>query len=107
MVPGAQSRRGSETHPYIDSRLSDASTKQASWQRGLSRLRRVLVTPLDQLFRGQPLSEEAFTALEEALLGADVGVQTTTDLINRLRERCRRERPTDADILKRYLKEEM
>jgi fused signal recognition particle receptor len=31
----------------------------------------------------------------------------TTDLIGRLRERCRRERPADADALKLYLKEEM
>jgi len=81
--------------------------RQASWQRGLSRLRQALVAPLDRLVGGPPLSEEVFTTLEEALLSADVGVQTTTDLISRLRERCRYEESTDAGSLKQYLKEEI
>jgi fused signal recognition particle receptor len=77
------------------------------WRRGLSRLRRVFTTPLGQLFRGRPFSEEIFSELEEALLGADVGVRTTTLLIDRLRERCRRERPREAEALRGYLKDEM
>jgi fused signal recognition particle receptor len=73
----------------------------------LSRLRQTFTSPLDRLFRGRPFSEEVFNELEEALLGADVGAQTTTALIRRLQDRCRRERPTDAEALKIYLKEEM
>jgi fused signal recognition particle receptor len=59
------------------------------------------------LFRRRPISEEVFAELEEALLGADVGVQVTTQLIERLRERCRREKPEDASALRTYLKEEI
>src|SRR5262249_38415994 len=54
-----------------------------------------------------PFSEEIFGELEEALLGADVGVQTTTALIAQLRERCRQEKPQEANVLNTYLKEEM
>ena len=86
---------------------STALARQVSWRRGLSRLRRAFIAPLDRLLRGRPLSEEVFTELEEALLAADVGVPTTADLIGRLQERCRRERPADAEALKTYLKEEM
>lgn len=77
------------------------------WRRGLARLRRVLTTPLGELFRRRPISEEVFAELEEALLGADVGVQVTTQLIERLRERCRRDKPEDASALRAYLKEEI
>ena len=77
------------------------------WRRGLARLRRVLTTPLGELFRRRPISEEVFSELEEALLGADVGVQTTMLLLERLRERCRREKPEDASVLLSYLKEEI
>ena len=56
---------------------------QSVWRRGLARLRRALTTPLGQMFRGRPFSEEIFDELEEALLAADVGVQTTTTLIER------------------------
>ena len=80
---------------------------QSVWRRGLARLRRALTTPLGQMFRGRPFSEEIFDELEEALLAADVGVQTTTTLIERLRERCRREKPKEASVLRNYLKDEM
>ncbi|MBM4256680.1 MAG: signal recognition particle-docking protein FtsY [Deltaproteobacteria bacterium] len=80
---------------------------QSVWRRGLARLRKVFTTPLGQLFRGRPLSEEVFEELEEALLAADVGVQTTSALIERLRERCRKEKPQDASELRTYLKDEM
>ena len=38
--------------------------RQASWRRGLSRLRRAFIAPLDRLLRGRPLSEEVFTELK-------------------------------------------
>ncbi|MBI3300644.1 MAG: signal recognition particle receptor subunit alpha, partial [Deltaproteobacteria bacterium] len=87
--------------------VSTSASTQSSWRRGLSRLRHAFMAPFDRLLRGRPFSEEVFTELEEALLAADVGLPTTTDLIGRLRERCRREPPADADVLKTYLKEEM
>lgn len=81
--------------------------QQSLWRRGLARLRRVFLSPIDRLFRGRPFSEELLSELEEALIAADVGVQTATALVERLRERCRRQRPENAEILKAYLKEEL
>jgi fused signal recognition particle receptor len=82
-------------------------SRQSLWRRGLTRLRRVFLGPIDRLFRGRPFSEAILSELEEVLIAADVGVQTSTALVERLRERCRRERPESAEVLKIYLKEEL
>ena len=59
------------------------------WLRGLAKARQGFVSQLDRLFRGRSVSEEMFTELEEVLVGADVGMKTTTLLLDRVRERCR------------------
>lgn len=88
--------------------LAPSSTSRRSlWRRGLSRLRHVFISPIDRLFRGRPFNEEMLAELEEALIIADVGVSTSTVLVERLRERCRQARPENAEVLKTYLKEEM
>jgi fused signal recognition particle receptor len=96
-----------EFDPSLNNLQNVPSVRQSVWRRGLSRLRHAFGAPLERLFRGRPFSEEVFVELEEALLGADVGGQTTAELIARLQEHCRRERPTEASVLKKYLKEEM
>ncbi len=101
------SSRERDSDSLPKSPAEELAAKRSVWRRGLSRLRHAFTTPLDRLVRGRPVSEEVFTELEEALLGADVGAQTTTALITRLQERCRRERPKEAEVLKTYLKEEM
>lgn len=87
--------------------VSSPTSRQSLWRRGLSRLRRVFINPIDRLFRGRPFDEEMLAELEEALIVADVGVATSTVLVERLRERCRLMRPENAEALKAYLKEEM
>lgn len=87
--------------------VSSPTSRQSLWRRGLSRLRRVFINPIDRLFRGRPFDEEMLAELEEALIIADVGVATSTVLVERLRERCRQVRPENAEALKAYLKEEM
>jgi len=99
--------RERENAPSVEGQPSSDVTKRSVWRRGLSRLRRTFSTPLERLFRGRPFSEEMFAELEETLLSADVGGQTTAFLLKRLQERCRRERPQEGEVLKVYLKEEM
>ena len=82
-------------------------SRQSLWRRSLARLRRVFLGPIDRLFRGRPFSEDVLSELEEILITADVGVPTATFLVERLRERCRRERPERAEILTSYLKAEL
>lgn len=101
-VPAAEPEAGERDRPQ-----PSEEGEKVRWRRGLSRLRQVFVSPLDRVFRGRPLNEEVFTELEEVLLRADVGVQTTTELIDHLKERCRREHATTAEALKGYLKEEI
>ncbi len=77
------------------------------WLRGLLKVRQNFATRLSRLLRGRSVNEEVFADLEEILLGADVGVQTTFLLLERLRERCRREKIQEAEKLRDALREEM
>ncbi len=89
----------------LSEQLLIPTPRRSLWRRGLSRLRRVFLGPIDRMFRGRPFSEEMLAELEEALVTADVGVQTSTNLVEGLRQRCRKERPENAEALKSYLKE--
>lgn len=89
------------------SQAAGVHTKQSIWRRGLSRFRQSFRAPLDRVLRGRAVDEALFSELEEVLLSADVGVQETLSLVERLRERCRKNRPADAEALHGYLKEEM
>jgi len=49
------------------------------------------------LFRGKKIDDELFEELEEQLLIADVGVETTSRLINSLTEHASRKQLKDAE----------
>ncbi len=53
-----------------------------------------------------PISKSAIDGLEEALLGADVGAELTTSLMDRIEERVRTENITNMDTLTEALREE-
>ncbi|MFH2098873.1 MAG: signal recognition particle-docking protein FtsY, partial [Pseudomonadota bacterium] len=64
---------------------------------GLEKTRRVLNTPIEDLFTtGRELDEEVLEDLEEALITADVGVQTTRHLLAGLTQRLGEGRPVTA-----------
>ncbi len=76
-------------------------------EQSLEKTRRGVFGHIAALFQGQTLDEEFWEDLEALLIQADVGVETTMELVERLRERVEREgvkRPEDAYKL---LKEEM
>ena len=50
------------------------------------------------------VDEEFFEELEEALIMADIGVETSSEVIERLRDRVKTKRLTDADDVKNELK---
>ncbi len=57
-------------------------------RRGLARTREVLETPLEDLARGRrPLDPEALEAIEQALLGADLGLPAVGEALEALRAR--------------------
>ncbi|MCL1078984.1 signal recognition particle-docking protein FtsY [Parashewanella spongiae] len=59
------------------------------------------------LFRGKKIDDELFEELEEQLLIADVGVETTTRLINSLTDHASRKQLKDAEALYELLQQEM
>ena len=56
---------------------------------GLSKTRKVLTTDIDELFTGKVKVDDAMLEdLEELLITADIGVQTTLDIIERIRKKA-------------------
>jgi fused signal recognition particle receptor len=74
----------------------------------LSRTRKTLVDGIDLLFAKHPFVDEAFLEeLEELLITADLGVETTLNLINAMQERVRRRELGQVERLKAALKAAM
>jgi fused signal recognition particle receptor len=73
----------------------------------LTRSRSTIARGVAGLLSRGPSDDEAWEELEEALLGADVGVATTTELVGRLRTRSRVERATTPAALRTLLREEL
>jgi len=73
----------------------------------LTRTRNAVFSQVAGLLGASEISEETWETLEELLIQADVGVQTTLHLVDRLRQRARDEAILKADELERALKEEL
>ena len=84
-----------------------ATSWAARLKAGLTRTREVLGTDLGALFARPTVDETLFEALETALISADCGLDATRALLERLRERARKERITDGDALKHALQDEV
>ncbi len=75
---------------------------------GLSKTRKEMSDKIDGLLSMyKKIDEEMFEDLEEVLVTADVGVNTTMELIDRLRDRVKREKVTDPSCVKELLKDEI
>jgi len=73
---------------------------------GLSKTRQVLTTDIDELFTGKvKVDEDMLEDLEELLITADIGVQTTMDIVDRLRKKA--PRISGPEDLKEILKDEI
>ncbi len=102
-----------ETHENpIDSATETATRpKKRSWlqrlREGLKKTSGNLGTGLSSIFRGKKIDDELFEELETHLLMADVGIETTTRIINLLTEHASRHELQDAEALYERLKEEM
>ena len=72
-------------------------------RRATEKTRRGLLGRVASLIRSSNLDEEAWEELEEVLITADVGVESTMDLVDRLRE----QRPSTSDEAFDILKREM
>ena len=76
-------------------------------QQSLSRTRQGFFGRISGLLGRGEITEETWEELEELLILADVGVNTTLSLVERLRERVARERIRSADGVQAALREEL
>ncbi len=73
---------------------------------GLTKTKNAFVGQVDNLFKSfVKVDEELFEELEELLICSDVGVNTTEEILSRLRDTVKSERITDGEIVKEKLKE--
>lgn len=79
----------------------------ARLKRGLMRTSENIGSGFIGLFRGKKIDDELFEELEEQLLIADVGVETTSRLISSLTEHASRKQLKDAEALYDLLRDEM
>jgi len=79
----------------------------ARLKQGLTKTRQNLGGGLFDLFRGKQIDDELFEELETHLLLADVGVETTTKIIDSLTKSASRKQLKDAEALYDLLKVEL
>jgi fused signal recognition particle receptor len=82
--------------------MTDSSERQGFFRRLRQKLNKPnswLSYDLAKLFKGRKIDEEILEELESRLLGADVGVQATGELLEALRKRVARKELADVDAL--------
>ncbi|XKM13485.1 signal recognition particle-docking protein FtsY [Orbaceae bacterium ac157xtp] len=79
----------------------------ARLKNGLFKTKQNIGSGFLNLFKGKKIDDELFETLEEQLLIADVGVDTTQKIIRSLTEHASRKELKDADALHDLLKQEM
>lgn len=84
----------------------------AKLKNGLSKTRQNFVSGIDSLFNGfSEIDDDFYEELEEILIMADIGINTTTVIIDKLREKVKEERIKEAreckELLISTIKEQM
>jgi fused signal recognition particle receptor len=74
---------------------------------GLAKTRDAWFKPVRRLFAGRALDENFWLNLEELLIGADVGVETTEKLLERLRRRVREDALIGPEEVRRAFEDEL
>ncbi|MEO6390620.1 MAG: signal recognition particle-docking protein FtsY [Pyrinomonadaceae bacterium] len=80
----------------------------AKFRRAVEKTRLSLNGQLDKVFQGRKqIDAELLDELEEALVGADIGVATTLHILDRVRQGIDRQQINDLDALKQAIKDEL
>ena len=108
--PEAQLEAPAETQSEMQPEPQQKPSKEgffARLKRGLKRTSENIGSGFVGLFKGKKIDEDLFEELEEQLLIADVGVETTTRLIKSLTEQASRKQLKDGEALYDLMREEM
>ena len=104
------SREEQET-PMEEGATEEAPAKLgffAKLKAGLDKTRKNILGGVDGVLGAfTKIDEDLFEELEEALIMADMGVQTTMDIVENLRKRVKREHATDPAVIKDMLIDEI
>jgi len=74
---------------------------------GLTKTREQILTRIEWIIQGKPIDEDAFEELEEAMLLADTGIETSQLLMERLKERWKRGHIKTTEDIKTCMAEEL
>jgi fused signal recognition particle receptor len=74
---------------------------------GVKRSKETWFSKITNIFDRDAFGEEVWEELEELLVSADVGVETTSKLLNKVKQRVKTGRPSEASQIQEALKEEM
>lgn len=74
---------------------------------GLSKTSGGIGNKISAVLTGKKIDEDLFDEVEEALIGADMGISTVMDIMERLRARVKTDKIKDGDSLKEVLLEEI
>src|SRR5512133_3422380 len=91
----------------MDFGLRKLDEKLRQFDESLRRTRRTFFNQVAELFQRETIDDELWDDLEALLIQADVGVETTEVLLDRLKARARKERITEPPALYEVLKEEL
>lgn len=92
-----------KTH-FEDNKVEEPKKEKVSFFERLKRTRENLAFGIGALVTGKKIDEELYEDLETSLLTADLGVDTTNNIIERLREESKIKELRDAGALKNNLK---
>lgn len=80
---------------------------QAKLQSSLAKTRQGFFGRIGTIFQANEITDETWDELEELLIQADLGVNTATELVERLRERVRRDNTKRVEDARQALREEL
>lgn len=112
---GAAAEEGSQGEPEEAATEENAEEEQpakhgffAKLKAGLDKTRKNILGGVDGVLGAfTKIDEDLFEELEEALIMADLGVQTTMDIVESLRKRVKKEHATDPAAIKDMLIDEI
>lgn len=100
-----------ETEETEEIEVEEKSEKKGFFDKvfgGLSKTRKEMSGKIGSVLSSyKKIDEELFEDLEEILVTADVGVNTTMDLMDRVRKRVKEEKVNDPQMIKELLKDEI
>lgn len=79
----------------------------SKWAKGLDKTRKVTFGRISNLLGTSEIGADTWEDLEAMLIQADLGVSTTMEILDTLREAVRRDGLTQANELKTYLRDEL